>query len=549
MGRFSKFIKKETVQYRAFEDQQVTNFMNGISYEVNPLNTLKIVAASSIFGEPSYYRKGLDAEKYIDKLLPEGFRFVFHDTKTTTDVFNAAIDEALSFDFKATLDLAKELRHDYFMRLNPSLILVKACMHKDRATFSALHGDYLRKIGRDIIRRPDDITNQFELYMFLNGSKKNMPSVLKRIWKDKMEGFSRYQLNKYKSKSLIDIVRICHANNELIDELMQTGKVEVKDDQKTWENLRSAQYGWDQIWEMTYIPHMALLRNLRNIFQSDDNALIKKIKGAFNAKQARSKAFANEVLTQLENGVIKGKQFPFRYYSAYKEIKKANVYHKDAILKSLNKCLDISVANFPKLSGKTICLCDNSGSAWGAVPSTYGSMTVATIANLSSIITALQSDEGYVGVFGDRLDIQPVSRRTGILDQLEGTNQRGKKQGQSTENGIWLFFSQALKGKVWYDNIFIYSDMQAGHGGLYGTDVNDYKDFTTKSRYIDVLKLVLEYRKLVNPKVNVFSVQVAGYKNSVVPENLQRTSILTGWTGKEAIYANYVKNLWDEAES
>ncbi|MBL7729166.1 MAG: hypothetical protein JNM68_15835, partial [Dinghuibacter sp.] len=165
------------------------------------------------------------------------------------------------------------------------------------------------------------------------------------------------------------------------------------------------------------------------------------------------------------------------------------------------------------------------------------------------IITALQSDEGYVGVFGDQLDIRPVSQRNGILKQLEETNERGKAQGQATENGIWLFFDEAIRKKERYDHIFIYSDMQAGHGGLYGINAKEYEQYTTRGNYIDVLKLVLEYRKRVNPEVNVFSVQVAGYKNSVVPENLYRTAILTGWTGNEVIYANYLAEFWDNVRN
>jgi len=68
---------------------------------------------------------------------------------------------------------------------------------------------------------------------------------------------------------LIDLVRICHANNEMIDELMQTGKLIVSNKEKTWENLRSEQMTWQEIFEKTHVPHMALLRNLRNIFQKE----------------------------------------------------------------------------------------------------------------------------------------------------------------------------------------------------------------------------------------------------------------------------------------
>ena len=38
--------------------ETVTNFMGGDSYVVNPLDTLKMISASSIFGEPQYYVDG-----------------------------------------------------------------------------------------------------------------------------------------------------------------------------------------------------------------------------------------------------------------------------------------------------------------------------------------------------------------------------------------------------------------------------------------------------------------------------------------------------------
>jgi hypothetical protein len=196
-------------------------------------------------------------------------------------------------------------------------------------------------------------------------------------------------------------------------------------------------------------------------------------------------------------------------------------------------------------------LCDNSGSAWGTMNSEYGSVHVAEIANLSSLITAKQSDEGHVGVFGDNLDTREVSKRNGLLSQLEESNNRGKGVGGGTENGIWLFWDKAIREKQHWDTVFIYSDMQAGHGGLYGVNYREYKDFIHKKggSYIDVLALVQKYRKEVNSKVNVFSVQVAGYNNSVLPENLYRGAILGGWTGKEPIFAKAIIEAWDEIEN
>ena len=40
------------------KDETVVNFMQGRSYRIDALDTLKMVTASSIFGEPAYYRAG-----------------------------------------------------------------------------------------------------------------------------------------------------------------------------------------------------------------------------------------------------------------------------------------------------------------------------------------------------------------------------------------------------------------------------------------------------------------------------------------------------------
>ena len=276
---------------------------------------------------------------------------------------------------------------------------------------------------------------------------------------------------------------------------------------------------------------MALLRNLNGIFS-----------------EIHSSDILKQVLDLLEKGVQSGKQFPFRYYTAIKNLK--DIAFKADVEASLNRCMDRAMENFPKLKGKTICLSDNSGSAWGALTTEYGSTKVAEIDNLSSVMTAINSDEGYVGIFGDRLEIEAVNKRDGVLSQLDKIQSKHSRSiGGSTENGIWLFFDEAIKKKIHYDNIFIYSDQQAGHGGLYGLNSKDYSDYITRCSYIDVLKLIQVYRRKVNQKVNVFSVQTAGYDNNVVPENEYRTSILTGWTGKEAVYAQALIDIWDRMEN
>ena len=538
MSRLTKYSSKETSLVNQFAETSVTNFMGGNSYTLNPIDTLRIVAASSIFGEPQYYRDGLDSNKTVRSGMTNREHDIFVETfgnKSAVDIFTESVDNALSYDFGKTLQLAQELRHEYNMRLNPAVIYVRATLHEGRQAFNQANPGVMKSIGKSIAGRPDDLTNQFDYYMFVKGSKKGMPSLLKRTWAERLEEYSRYQLNKYKGKSIIDLVRISHASNETINELMKNGTIAVAETEQTWETLRSAGKTWTEILGTIKMPHMALLRNLRGIF-SEVNDL----------------KMAKEVMEQLKSGVLTGKQFPFRYWSAYKAVQKEQtVNQRQIILDGLEECLDISVANMPKLDGKVACLSDNSGSAWGTFNSEYGSVTVAEIANLSSLITAMQSDEGFVGVFGDSLSLQGVSKRNGLLTQLAETSARGRNQGGGTENGIWMFWDQAIKEKIHYDTVFIYSDMQAGHGNLYGVDSREYREYIHKKggTYIDVLALVQKYRKTVNPKVNVFTVQVAGYNNSVLPENLYRGAILAGWTGKEASFAKAIINAWDSIEN
>lgn len=522
-------------------DEIVTNFMGGDSYKVNPLDTLKLVSASSIFGEASYYRKDIKDGKfswereYVDPAMSR--LFAFADRKTTTEVFTETIDNALDYDFGGTLDFAVELRKTYNMRLNPQVIMVRAAIHPKRAEFCNANPGKFAAVENLVMSRADEPLTQLTYYMFTNNGKKNkIPTILKKSIAKKLSSLDAYAVNKYKNHEIgmINGVRISHANSPVLNELMQTGTVKVSDEKETWEQKRSNGMGWREIYESGCMQHMALLRNLRNIFT-----------------EVKDSEFCKKVLKDLKDGVLKGKQFPFRYWNAYQMIEQASdINHQALILDALEECMDIAVDNLPKLKGKTMVLSDNSGSAWHGFTSEYGRTTIADIDNLSSILIAKASDEGYVGKFGDRLITAPVSKRNGALAQTKLLSSNGSSDvGGGTENGIWLFFKDAISKKEVYDNIFIFSDQQAGTGGLYGINDDDYRNFRCKGRMINVYKLIQEYRKKVNPKVNVFSCQTAGYDNVLIPEMSYRTAFMYGWTGKEALFADAYIKQWDDIEA
>lgn len=520
-----KPVAKSTVGVthdKKFESKPVVNFMNGISYSLDPIATLRLVTASSIFGEPAYYESKNTRARNMEQ----------------------AIDNALDYDFEATMKFAMELRLKFWMRLNPAIILVRAAVHPKRAEYTANNPGGFSEVISAIALRPDDLTSQVEYYLTnfedrKSGSKASrMPGVLKRAIAKRLGEFNRYQIAKYAERGigLIDVVRLTHAHSDVIAELIKTGKVVVEDTDKTWRILRSAGKTWREILESGItLSHDDLLYQLRSIMtdipESDTQT-------------------AAKVLGRLIHGVEKGRLFPYKYWVAYKTIQTVGINHKRAVLDALQICIDKAIANQPKLRGTVACLSDNSGSARSGIVFEGSNVSVYEVGNLSAVMTAMNCDRGFVGIFGDKLAMTEASKREGALTQVNEVNNVGEEIGHGTENGIWLFWRDAIAKKIHYDTVFVYSDMQAGTGGLYGVHPSDYKEYqySGKSQFIDMWKLVNTYRQQVNAKVNVFSVQIAGYDNTLVPENQYRGANLTGFTGKEVAFAAEIINIWDQAE-
>lgn len=559
MSKISNAVADMNSENVLRKDETVTNFMGGDSYTVDPITRLRMVTASSIFGEPSYYRGAeLGGKSKAPHVMSRAIRaygrseamqlvrkydiFGVLDAKDTVSLMEEIIDSALDYDFKATLDWAVELRNEFYIRLNPQVIMVRAAIHPKRKQFTAEFNGAFAAINKQVMFRADDAMSQMAYYLYKNNGKKNdIPSVIKRSWASRLGSLSRYEVAKYKNHEIgmINAVRICHANSDVLDELMQNGTVEVEQGQKTWENLRSEGKSWAEIFNTVKMGHMALLRNLRGFLT-----------------EVEDRDLAVKYMESLKSGVLKGKQFPFRYYTAYQMIGKARgeIHFAQLALDTLEECIDISIENMPKLKGKTMCLSDNSGSAWGGLTTEYGSVVVAEIDNLSSVITAMRSDEGYVGKFGDILRVYPISKRRGALEQArEICENNSNDVGGGTEGGIWEFFANAIDKKEHWDNIFIYSDQQAGTGGLYGTSAQNRayrsRGYECDGNMINVFKLVLDYRKSVYQKVNVFSVQTAGYDNMVVPNYAYRINLMYGWTGKEIVFADAIIREWDNADA
>ena len=515
------------------------NFMGAPSYKLgSALTTLQIMAASSFFGEPSYYgspsRKMSTASDKIsdprDHLARNqghlGSLVVKRFQGSSAQQMAEAIDAALEEDAEGTLQLAVRLRRQDHIRTTPQVILVRAAKHeKVRGT------NLISRYAPFITSRPDEPMVQKAYHDAAFGTSK-YPNALKKFWASYLGGLTDFKAAKYRNAvqghPMVDLVNLTHP--KATETLTKLVKGELKlEEGDTWESMISAKGSTKENWEqaVAVMGHMALLRNLRN----------------FNDKGVNPEVYLPKLLSTAENG----KQLPFRYFSAYQAIG-GSLAPKDLVA-ALDECMRISLGSLPHFKGRSMSLCDNSGSAHGAHTSEWGSTTVATIANLTALITALISDHGHVGVFGDTLKTIDIS--AGVrspLKILEQVNALGHQVGGSTENGIWLFWRDAIKKKQHWDNVFVYSDMQAGHGGLYGVNATDYRQHLVGYRNIDVPSLVAQYRREVNPRVNVYLVQVAGYSDTIIPEAYYRTFILGGWSAGLLRYAHQMAEIFDGSD-
>ena len=499
---------KETMRSKSHE-----NFMGGPSYDLSPFARLFVMAVSSFFGEDGYYssiRRG--SGKHISYLgsVFGSFGTALDELMISEDrgeSMRKAIEESMAYDAKLTLNFLVWLRTKALMRATPAVGLAVAS-HCPEIRGTGM----LNTVSDKVLSRLDDVTNC--LAYCLDAYGKPIPNSLKKALAKRLEKASEYELAKYAGKnkkvSLKSVIRLTHPHSDAIDKFCREEISQATEGQETWEAILSAEGASKESWEkaIPVMGHMALLRNLRNFEKHGvDESLY---------------------LDKLIDGVEKGKQLPFRYYSAWVNVTSYKL--KEA----LEKCIDKSIVNLPHFKGKSLILVDNSGSATGTYVSAMSNTTVSVCGNLMGVLTGMVSESGKIGVFGDKISYLPINKGMSgsVLSILDTVNKMGDHVGAATENGIWLALDDIIRSGEKFDRIFIYSDMQAGHGGLYGIG-NAYPLYPSafsSERYIDVPKLVQEYRNKVNPDCKLYSIQIGGYSDNIFPEFYPNTCIMGGWS-------------------
>jgi len=253
-------------------------------------------------------------------------------------------------DPEFVLKLASYARNEMYVRSIPMVLLVEACKYPKMKK-------YVRQYAPYIIRRVDEITESLAYYIKNNGeigdgeSSGMLCNALKKGIADSFHRFDEYRFAKYNRKGAVtlrDALRITHPKpiskeeSSLFKRIIED-KLKIPD---TWETHISGKGSTKETWEeiIPYMPIMATIRNLRNM--------------------AKVKADVSSVIKKLTNPEIirKSKQFPFRFYSAYKMLQESGLTNVTKLMEALEKSIEISIDNLPEFEGVTFCTADNSGS-------------------------------------------------------------------------------------------------------------------------------------------------------------------------------------------
>lgn len=348
-----------------------------------------------------------------------------------------------------------------------------------------------------IIYRPDDMMEILAYHTQFNGK---IPNAIKKGFAKAFDKFDRYKLAKYRGEGkgfkLIDVVNLVHPtpvekNSEAIIALVN-GKLKAFD---TWESELSKagtlssndtekaafkKEVWIKLVREKKIGYFALLRNLRNIIEQAPEVITEALETLTNA-------------AIIKDSLV----LPFRFLSAYEEIKKLNegkIIRQ--VLMALNKAVDIAVSNVPKFDGETLVVLDVSGSM-------SDNPKTPPIASLFSaaLVKSNNADFMTFAEHADYVNLNPMDSTITIAESIHfsggGTN-------------FHAIFEVANKK---YDRVIILSDMQGWIGDTCPThSFSRYKKATGANPYIYSFDLN-HYGSMQFPENNVFC--LAGFSEKV----------------------------------
>ena len=429
------------------------------------------------------------------KLVTQVLTSLFNEKKYYGDTSNELIKTAkivAKTEPKFVANLARYARKEMHLRsVSHALTALVA--------FEVETKQYIKEVVEDVVERADDITEILACYIAMYG--KPIPNGLKKALATAMGRFNEYQFSKYntdgKSVRFKDILRITHAKptdeaqsklfNKIINDSLNIAE--------RWETVLSEKGNNKESWEYLIsenkIGYMAMLRNLRNIINAGPSNI-------------------NDIYEKLANKdqVLKSKQLPFRFFSAYKELQDVQKAGSK-VFDTLETAIESSIENMPKLKGNTVIAIDVSGSMSGNI-SANSKVQCIDLSRLLGVMGSKMCDNVIVYTFCNSLKKIAISSRGGILEKANSIPFTGGGTNMA------LPIEEMIKEKIIADRLIILSD------NMVNSSWDGYSQ--TCQSFID------KYKKEVNKNIWVHAIDLQGYgTQQFIGEN---TNIIAGWNEK-----------------
>lgn len=387
--------------------------------------------------------------------------------------------------------------------------------------------DLVARTVAQVVQRADEITELLACYQKLNPTgdkRKKLAKVSNQILKGLKAAFNRfdeYQFAKYDRDNaevkLRDALFLVHpkakdaAQQAIFDkivtgsldtpytwetELSELGKTEFSDNAE-----REAAFArkWEELVESRRMGYMATLRNLRNMLKM--NVADKTIRS---------------VCSYLANreAVRKSRQLPFRFLSAYRELREFDVEHSE-LGAALEQAVSASTENIPGFDADTRVLlaCDVSGSMRSPV-SANSKIEYYDIGLLLAMLMKTRCQQVVTGIFGDVWRPLEVPGND-VLKSMDEMHKYGNKVGFST-NGHkvinWL-----ARNKTVLDKVFFFTDCQMWNSSYY----ND-----------DSLRRSWKSYKQVAPEAKLYLFDLCGYGSTPLSVKDDDVFLIAGWSDK-----------------
>lgn len=411
--------------------------------------------------------------------------------------------------------LAVYAREQMYLRSLPLVLAVElAAVHK---------GDVLvSKMVNRIVQRPDEITELLAFYEKKNGREgtKRLNKISKQIQKGLANAFNRfdeYSFAKYNRDGAIklrDALFLVHPKATTEEKQVLFDKIasETLGTPLTWEVELSKGNDKKETWEMLIdtdaLGYMATLRNLRNILDA-----------------GVSSERIHEVARRLADpsAVAKSKQFPFRFFSAYREIEENTSSQTSVLLNALEEALIASAENITGFDSdtKVLIASDVSGSMTSPV-SEKSKIEMYDIGIVLSMLLQHRSKNVVTGIFGDTWKIKNFPK-TGILGNVCRMRDLADEVGMST-NGH-LVIQDLIDRKEVVDKVMFFTDMQ-----LWDSSSNfGWGDLDIGGQPIS--KLWPRYKKIApNAKLYLFDLQ--GHGTTPLSMHGNDVFLIAGWSDK-----------------